>query len=283
MEKKILHVCLTFLILSSCAKIRDHPQMINFYAKYAEPAVKASFSSFTIGYSALILAYASGSISNILTGTPLNATTQNGGNLNPVTPLILPKGYYDFYSTSINSPNPMNISFTNGISQELSNGVDYLWAGSKGVLVNNGANVSFTYYHLACLINISISTNGNVSNLSLNYVNFRFPSTNGVVMNLAEGTVNPATSVSSYTIVPGSGNTRSIICLPSIAQTQIEVSLNATIDGDAVNNRIYSTIINQPFVSGSSYDIVLYLNTDNSFGVSVNVSQWQNEYGTITY
>ena len=80
-------------------------------------------------------------------------------------------------------------------------------------------------------------------------------------MNLSDGTINSATSTNELSIVPGTGNSRSFICLPSIAQTQIDVSLNANIDGEAVSNKIYSTLLSQSFLSGNCYDIALNLNT----------------------
>jgi len=283
MEKKISLICLTILLLTSCDKITDQQKIIRFFVKYATPAVKASFSTFTNGYSALIFTYTNGSVSEIITGSPLNAISQNGGNLYTSTPLILPNGYYDFYSISNNSPSPINISFYNGISQELCNGVDYLWASNNAVGVNNGATVSFAYRHLACLINIYITPSINVINLNINYIRFTMPVNYGVAMNLANGTVNSSSSTTALSIVPGSGSTRSFICLPCIAQSQIEVSLNATIDGEIVNNRLYRANINQSYVSGNSYDIILNLNTENSLSLFVSVAPWQNKLLTITY
>lgn len=287
MKNKFLTVylssLLTISVISGCVKPTDQSRPIMFIAKYESPFVKSSYSTFAEGNAAIIFTYSGGSLSNNISGTPVTAICQTGGNLNTGNPLYLIKGNYDFYSVSNNSPNTINIVFTNGLSGQLNNGTDYLWAGNKGIAVINGGTVSFVYRRLACKINISINANSNVSNLSVNYVLLRLPSASGIKMSLSTGTVNNATSTNAPSIVPGSGNTRSFICLPSIAQTQIDVSLNANIDGETVNNRIYSTTINQSFLSGNSYDINLNLNTDNAFGVFVTVTPWQIDNITITY
>ena len=73
MGNNIHTVYLTLFIISGCIKVTDQPHDVKFVAKYASTHVKSSYSTFTENNSAIIYAYAVGSTTINIPGTPLNA------------------------------------------------------------------------------------------------------------------------------------------------------------------------------------------------------------------
>ena len=242
-----------------------------------------SNSVFASGNNAIIYAFASGEIVANIGGTPLNATASGSGLLSPTSTIFLPKGNYDFYSVSANNTSVPNISFTGGVSGDLANGVDYLWAGNKNTNVNNGASVNFAYKHIACQMQIRIVANPRVSGLVVNSVKFSYPITSGAKMNLSTGSISSSGSVTALSNVAGIGNTRNFICLPCTVSSLVEININATIDGQPVTNKTYRATVNQALVGGNSYDITLNMNADNIFSTTCSIIAWQNISNSITY
>lgn len=283
-----IYIIIFFLMsmLFGCSKEPSAPQeeinTINFFCGMEQAQTKAN-SVFASGNTAIIYAYASGGIAANIGGTPLNATALGSGLLSPASTIFLPKGSYDFYSVSANNSLVQNISFTGGVSGDLANGVDYLWAGNKNITVNNGANVTFAYKHIACQLQIRIVANLRVSGLVVNSVKFTYPITSGVKMNLSTGSISSSGSVSALNNVSGRGNTRNFICLPCTVSTQVEININATIDGQPVTNKTYRATVNQVLVAGNSYDIALNMNADNVFSTTCSIVAWQNISNSITY
>ncbi len=166
-----------------------------------EQAQTKASSVFASGNTAIIYAFASGGIAANIGGTPLNATASGSGLLSPTSTMFLPKGNYDLYSVSANSSSAPNICFTGGVSGDLANSVDYLWAGNKNTAVNNGANVTFAYKHIACQMQIRIVANPRVSGLVVNSVKFSYPITYGAKMNLSTGSISSSGSVTALSIL----------------------------------------------------------------------------------
>lgn len=283
-----IYIIIIFLIsiLFGCTKEpyapRDELNPVNFFCGMEQEQTKAN-SVFASGNIAIIYAYALGGIAVNIGGTPLNATASGSGLLSPTSTIFLPKGNYDFYSVSANNSSAPNISFTSGLSGDLANDVDYLWADNKNTTVNNGANVTFAYKHIACQIQIRIVANPRVSGLVVNSVKFTYPITSGVKINLSTGSISSSGSVSALNYVAGSGNTRNFICLPCTVSTQVEINIGATIDGQPVTNKTYRATVNQALVGGNSYDIALNMNADNVFSTTCSIIAWQNISNSITY
>lgn len=273
-------------ILFGCSKEPSVPQeelnLVNFFCGMEQAQTKAS-SMFASGNTSIIYAFASGGVAANIGGTPLEATSLGSGLLSPSSSIFLSKGRYDFYSVSANNSWAPNISFTGGVSGDLANGIDYLWAGNKNIEVDNGANVAFSYKHIACQLQIRIVANPRVSGLVVNSVKFTYPITSGVKMNLSTGSISSSGSVTALSNVAGSGNTRNFICLPCTVSSQVEININATIDGQPVTNKTYRATVNQALVGGNSYDIALNMNTDNVFSTTCSIIAWQNISNSITY
>lgn len=102
-------------------------------------------------------------------------------------------------------------------------------------------------------------------------------------MNLSTGSISSSGSVTALNNVSGSGNTRNYICLPCNISTQVEININATIDGQPVTNKTYRATVNQVLVAGNSYDIALNMNADNVFSTTCSIIAWQNISNSITY
>jgi len=286
MSKIYIMIIFLISILFGCSKEPSAPQEelnpVNFFCGLEQEQTKAN-SVFTSGNTAIIYAFASGEIAANIGGTPLNATASGSGLLSPTSTIFLPKGNYDFYSVSANNVSTPNISFTGGVSGDLANGVDYLWASNKNTTVNNGANVTFAYKHIACQLQIRIVANPRVSGLVVNSVKFTYPITSGVKKNLSTGSISSSGSVTALSNVAGSGNTRNFICLPCTVSSQVEININATIDGQPVTNKTYRATVNQALVGGNSYDIALNMNADNAFSTTCSIIAWQNISNSITY
>lgn len=283
-----IYIIIIFLIsiLFGCSKESNDSSeefnTVNFFCTMEHAQTKAN-SVFASGNTSIIYAFAEGGITSNVGGTPLNATASGSGLLSPASIIFLPKGHYDFYSVSANHSLAPNILFTGGVSGDLANGIDYLWAGNKNTDVTSGANVAFAYRHIACQMQIRIVDNPRVSSLVVNSVKFTYPITFGVKLNLSSGSISSSGSVTALNNVAGSGNTRSFICLPCAVSLQVEININATIDGQPVSNKTYRATVNQALVGGNSYDIALNMNTNNTFSTTCTIIAWQNISNLITY
>lgn len=274
------------IIFISCEKSEpsNFIEESKFYASFnAETQTKAT-TPFTNGNKATIYGYSAGAnvtSATPVSGTPVDATCGPAGLLTPTTPVFLPKGSYDFYSVSLNNGNSPNMTFSSGVSGQLSNGIDYLWA--KCVNIAQGGTASFTYNHKAVGIEINVTPGTGISNLSVTSISITpaTPAANSK-MNLSSGSIGESNSVGAMTPISLSGQQGKYIMLPlSSIGINIELTVNATIGGTAVTAKKYSASIPaQAYSSGYYYKINLTVSSTALQFSGAQVDDWTNQ--TIT-
>ena len=249
MKRIILSALAMGVIVSfySCQKEQTQTQeavALKFFASYNGDVSTKAPIAFPVGNKSTIIGYTAGATvtsATMVAGTPLEATGAASGALTPVTPLYLPKGSYDFYSVSLNSSSPAGMTFTSGISAQLSNTTDYLWA--KAASVAQGGTVTLSYYHKAVGMDIEITSGTGVSALTVTAIKFT-PAKPDVSskMSLADGAIGAAAVKDALAVMALSGSKGTYIMLPLVSQSlSVEVTVNATIGGTAVTGKsIYS-------------------------------------------
>lgn len=255
-----------------------------FYASYSGESQTKATTPFTAGNKATIYGYTAGAnvtSATTVSGTPVDATCGSSGLLTPTSAVFLPKGSYDFYSVSLNNADSPNLTFSSGVSGQLSNGVDYLWAKCAGIA--QGGTVPFVYKHKAVGIEINVDSGTGISNFSVTSISITpaTPSANSK-MNLSDGSIGEASNVGSLTAIFLSGLQGKYIMLPlSSIGINIELTVNATIGGTAVTAKKYSASIPaQAYSSGYYYTINLTVSSTALQFSGALVDDWTNQ--TIT-
>jgi len=271
--RKLLFTISVVLIAVLCTKKTDSPESrITFYGSYHNQTKASSF--LTPGTKSAIYAFPRDEINTPLAGTPNELCASAGGLLTSGNSLFLPKGTYDFYSVSLNNNINPALDFPEGMSGQLVNCVDYLWASVKNSSVNGNTNIVFLYKHSVCKVNISIAAATEITDLYINSIKFTLPSESGIRMNLKNGIVTASQYAGFLATIPGSGNSRTFICLPCSAMMVLEITMDVIINGELFYDRVYRAAVNEDFRQGYMYNVECFLTGNNDFQTSVNSSQW---------
>ncbi|PKO96483.1 MAG: hypothetical protein CVU12_05225 [Bacteroidetes bacterium HGW-Bacteroidetes-7] len=285
MRKRTVQLMLTLVMLSllSCRKEGNDLEVreTKFYASYNTNHFTKGESEFPLGNKVKIYCYNSGSelsLSSPLAGTPKLATAGSSGNLTPSGSIILPKGLYDFYAISLNNNLSPEIEFDSGRSQILENGKDYIWA--KQTTINQGAAVSFSFSHRATGIEIKVNAGEGVEDLGLTSVRITPPKPVATsIMNLQTGIIGYTSEKNPFTTIPLNNGKYFWIILPAeLFAMEVEVTVNATIGGVAVINKVYrANVPQQTFSGGILYSLNLSVNANTmSFTGSV-IQDWTTQ------
>ncbi len=275
---------LSAVVFQSCqkeqAEVKEGSEM-KFFASFNKSAATKGATEFPSGNKATIFCYSGGSnpsSASPVSGTPLEATATSSGSLTPQTPLYLPKGSYDFYSVSSNTSSSPGLTFSGGVSQQLSNGVDYLWASQSSV--SEGGIVYFPYLHRAVSLEISVVAGEGVSSMSVTSIKFTpsKPSSN-TKMNLLNGEIGSAVQTDALTSFPVVAGKASAIMLPlSNLPISVEVTINGTIGGVAVSGKTYSTSLPAREYSGGTMYLVQLTVSANAITFSGStIEEWTTQ------
>jgi len=277
-------ICTIFFISCEKNEFSNKIEESKFYASYSGESQTKATTTFTSGNKATILGYSAGAnvtSATPVSGTPVDATCSSSGLLTPSSPVFLPKGSYDFYSVSLNNATSPNMTFSSGVSGQLSNGIDYLWANCTGIA--QGGTVSFVYKHKAVGIEINVASGTGISNLSVTSIKITptTPAANSK-MSLSNGSIGETSGVGALTEVSLSGLKGKYIMLPlSSIGINIELTVNATIGGTAVTAKKYSASIPaQAYSSGYYYTINLTVSSTSLQFSGALVDDWTGQ--TIT-
>ena len=144
--------------------IRDS---ITFSASVEGRNITRAMSPMGKGLQSWLCAYTSNT-TNTIEGEPVgegNYITSSPGVLTGIQSykMYLSNDIYSFYAVSCNSSNPAP-TFTNGKSEALSNGVDYLWWHALHQDVTSSqVNIPITYQHVATQVVITITGGENIT------------------------------------------------------------------------------------------------------------------------
>lgn len=283
-RREIIAITCIVMGLSSCNKeeigIKTVEEM-KFSASYNQEVVTKAPVPFTSGYKATIIGYVAGAAplsATPVAGTPLEATAGAGGVLTPSTAVYLPKGSYDFYSVSLNSSTPAGITFTSGLSEQLTNQKDYIWAKHTGV--SEGGVVTFGYNHKAVGVEINIAAGTGVTSMSVTSIRFTPTKPDASSkLTLSTGVIGVAADKDVLTSMSLSSAKGTYIMLPMASQAiGIEVTVNATIGGTAVTGKVYTgTIPARAYLSGTYYTINLTVSATSMSFTGSTVDDWTSQ------
>lgn len=267
----------------SCEKAQIQKQdseAMKFNASYnGEVSTKAEIA-FPVGNKATIIGYSAGATISTATpvaGTPLEATGAAGGALT-ASALYLIKGFYDFYSVSVNSSSPAGITFSSGLSAQLVNSTDYLWAKAAGVAQGGTATLSFS--HKAVAMEINVAAGSGVSNLTV--MGIRFTPTKSDAssrMAIASGAIGAAAAKNNLTDMILSESKGTYIMLPSASLSlDVEITINGTIGGTNVLEKMYTAAIPAQIYSGGTYyTLNLTISATSMTFSGATVQDWTNQ------
>lgn len=283
----LLTIC-ALAMLPSCQKERgideSERKAMKFYASYIFEAETKAPTVFPSGNKATIIGYTAGAtVSSAIpvAGTPVEATGGASGILSPASALYLPKGSYDFYSVSLNNTTPAGLTFTSGVSAQLLNGTDYLWA--KHASVSQGGAVTFSYSHKAVGMEINVAAGTGVSGMSVTSIKFTPAKPDATSkMNLSTGAIGAAAVKDALTSMSLNSNKGTFIMVPLVSQAlNVEVTVNATIGGTPLTGKIYTAAIPaQVYSGGTYYTLNLTVSATSMSFTGAQVEDWTSQ--TIT-
>lgn len=224
------------------------------------------------------------------------------GDTDDSTPFVmyLPKGDYDFYAVSCNSTATVP-TFTSGVSVELSNGVDYIYAKpTPATTVPTATNVTLAFQRKAVLIEITVK-GSNEDGLELtdwqstSPATITPPATTSCTMALATGVITPAGSIDTEqsgevykaamttVAVSGKESTATYTMLPVVASQTLKVKfkVKVKIGGRAEEEKTYTADLTAPdqdsstaFLSGKKYTYNAILKANKIEFTGATVADW---------
>ncbi len=254
---------------------------IKFRASYENEVKTKAPTPFGTGNKATVIGFSAGadvSVTPPVAGTPVELTGGASGVLSPVTPVYLPKGNYDFYSVSTNDASSPGITFTSGISGQLVNGKDYLWAKQSNIA--QGGTVVLSYSHKAVFVEVNIAAGTGVSSLSVSSIRFTPAKPEGSSkMALSTGTIGSSSTKEVLTSMNLESLRGRYIMLPlSSQQLDVEVTVNAVIGGVSVSGKVYSASVPATtYLSGNYYTLNLTVSASSMTFSGSTVDDWVNQ------
>ena len=107
--------------------------------------------------------------------------------------MYLSNAIYSFYAVSCNSTSPAP-TFTNGLSEPLSNGVDYLWWHAVHQdIASSQINIPITYQHAATQVVVAIAGGENITLNKILSATITPPKP-GAIMDLSTGIITSEVS-----------------------------------------------------------------------------------------
>ena len=253
--------------------------LITFSASVEGRNITRAMSPMGKGLQSWLCAYPSNT-TNTIEGEPIgegNYITSSPGVLTGIQSykMYLSNDIYSFYAVSCNSSNPPP-TFTNGKSEALSNGVDYLWWHALHQDVTSSqVNIPITYQHVATQVVITI-TGG--ENITLNKVLSATitPTKPGAFMDLSTGIISSEVSYDKPADMGINDFTVQYIMLPLKSSDPMALTMELMVNGESFS-RTYNTTIIPPdniLAAGNSYLFRAVINENSvSFG-NVSVKDW---------
>lgn len=285
MKREIIAMLtLSLLISGACTKEGEDLKSeseIKFRASYENEVSTKAPTPFGTGNKATVIGFIAGAdvtAASPVAGTPVELTGGAAGVLSPATPVYLPKGYYDFYSVSANDASSPGITFTSGLSAQLINGKDYLWA--KQVNIAQGGTVILSFSHKAVGVEINIAAGSGVSSLTVTSI--RFTPTkpeSSSKMALLTGAIGSSTTKDVLTSMNLESLRGRYIMLPlSSQQLDVEVTVNAVIGGVSLSGKVYSASIpSMSYTSGNYYTLNLTVSASSMTFSGSTVDDWATQ------
>lgn len=189
--------------------------------------------------------------------------------------MYLSNSVYSFYAVSSNNKNPAPV-FTKGISEPLSNGVDYLWwTALHQDVTSSQISIPITFQHAATQVVVTI--NGG-ENITLNKIISATitPTKPGSIMDLSTGIISSGTGFDSPTAMGINDFTIQYIMLPLKSSDPMTLTMELLVNGENTA-RTYTTTITPPnnnLAGGNSYLFRAVVNENTVSFANVSVKDW---------
>jgi len=271
----------------NCSPLQvDSMRFVSFCGTYSLTMSTKSSSIIPLGIEALILAYEAGDnpiTKSTYPGTPIQATSDTNGTLvlNNGGGLLMPAGNYDFYSVSSNSALSSEITFNKGVSNRLSNGIDYLWASKTNTSVASNTNVTLEFEHKATAIALEIVAGYGVETLSVKSIKIG-RSNDGASLHISSGFIPVASDISGEMYEMSLYYNKGIsIMLPLAEGIQIPIEVVADVRcGNNIISNIYKASIPSQAGGYQSGTIYLFKASIDVNSISFNnalLNEWNEE------
>lgn len=189
--------------------------------------------------------------------------------------MYLNDGTYNFYAVSGNLSTSVP-TFNKGISEPLSNGIDYLWwKAAAQDIVSARVNIPVVYQHVATQI-VFVITEG--TNIKLNrLVSASITTTQpGATMNLATGVITPETKYWKAADMGIKDFTAQYIMLPVKSTSPMTLILDVVVNDEATP-RTYLAELSLPdgeLAGGNSYLFKAAINANTITFPTVSIKEW---------
>lgn len=189
--------------------------------------------------------------------------------------MYLENGIYDFYAVSDNF-STIPPTFTNGKSEPLFNGIDYLWWHNLQQDVNSSQiQIPIVYLHAATQVVFEVSAG---PDMVLNKLVSAMitPSEPGARMDIATGIIPPSTTYGKADKMGINGFLAQYIMLPLQSTTAMTLSLELWVNGES-DTRTYEVSVPLPNNELKAGDSYLYRTVIEENGVvfpSVSIKNW---------
>lgn len=189
--------------------------------------------------------------------------------------MYLENGVYDFYAVSDNF-STVPPTFTNGKSEPLFNGIDYLWWHSPQQDVNSSQiQIPIIYLHAATQVVFDVSAG---PDMVLNKLVSALitPPQPGACMDIATGIIPPTTTYGKADKMGINGFLAQYILLPLQSATPMTLSLEVAVNGET-KTRTYEVSVplpNDELKAGDSYLYHTVIEENAVVFPSVSIKNW---------
>lgn len=189
--------------------------------------------------------------------------------------MYLTNGIYNFYAVSDNF-STIPPRFTNGKSEPLFNGIDYLWwHNSQLDVINPHLSIPIVYLHAATQVVVEISSG---ESLKVNKLISAMitPPAPGASMDLTTGTITPATTYDRADKMGVNGLLAQYIMLPMKSSEPMTMTFEVMVNGES-NSRTYTVEVPLPsgeLKAGDSYLFSAVVNENTVSFPSVSIKNW---------
>lgn len=253
--------------------------LVTFHATVENRMLTRAMSPMAANIQSWLSAYLSNT-TQTLSGTPVasgNYITTSPGVLTGMQDykMYLNNNIYNFYAVSCNANVPAP-QFNNGISQPLSNGIDYLWWRALNQDVKSSqVNIPVVYQHAATQIVVAV-TEG--TNITLNKILSATvtPPKPGATMNLATGVIAPESTYTQPALMGITDFTVQYIMLPVRSTSPMTLTFEVLVNGEN-SARTYVSKLSLPdgeLSAGNSYLFKAVINENTVSFPNVSIKEW---------
>lgn len=206
---------------------------------------------------------------NYETSSPGVLTGSNGFKM------YLPNGMYNFYAVSDNF-STIPPSFSNGKSEPLFNGIDYLWwKSTMQDITSSQVNIPIVYEHVGTQVVIDVTAGAGIQLNRLLFATITPPEP-GARMDLSTGTIPPAKTYGKMDKMGINGFTAQYIMLPLQTDMPMSLFLEVQADGES-GTRTYTVDVPVPdgmLKSGNSYVFKAVIDGNSVSFPTVSIKDW---------